>query len=299
MFFKRVCACRLLGALLLLSAGIGLGAPVARGPDDEPKVAAYTLVFTGSDDTAAQKAVSSLSEQLRANLSRGWIITHLHRRWLQDLVDTHRYDLADDLCIDAILADPAQSHDVEFFQRWRVTILLAQDKPKEALAQAKLLYNVSSMQGNEDALKLMYRCLEPLRDKETLKKFRSEQLAGSRLGPAVVTSPTLLAIDADASAYALAVASSDNRDERRAVASGNLFLLTDQPARALECFKQALRLHRGKTADVLYENIARAYKAIDGTVGRANGYAIQISKELEEEKASNGIPDGAEGAGIP
>jgi hypothetical protein len=126
-----------------------------------------------------------------------------------------------------------------------------------------------------------------------------EQVAGSMattLEAPAVTSPTLLKIVGNGSDYALDLASLDNSNERRAVASGNLFLLTDQPDQAIKAFEQALRHHRGMSADELYENIARAMKAIEGTVGHANAYAIEMSKDIAAERAAdrplgpNGVP---------
>jgi hypothetical protein len=301
MLKRRVAAFALLVSLLSLTDA-GTGAPPARGPDDDPKVAPFTTAFTGTNDQAAKQAVATLTEQLRTNKNRGWILTHLRRRWIQDLVDAKRFDLADDLCIDGILGDPTQTRELEYFQGWRVEILLAQDKPEDALAQAKLLYNVSSMYGHEAAVKTLYRCLQATHaDKALLRQFRNEQVTGSMsttLEAPAVTSPTLLKIVGNGSDYALDLASLDNSTERRAVASGNLFLLTDQPDKAMKSFEQALRLHRGKSADELYENIARAMKASEGTVGHANAYDIEMSREIAPEHAAD-RPLGPNGVPIP
>ena len=251
-------------------------------PDADPAVAPITAAFTGKDDAAAEKAAATVIHRLEDD--SGWAQQHLERRWIKDLVATRRYALADDLCVKAIVADPARTRHVEIFQSWRVNICLAQDKPKEALAQAKLLYNVATMAGTESALKTIYRCLERTSggDKALLRKFRNEQIAGKNYaaGKPPVSSGMLLDIAAEGKVFEAALASTDMVDERKAMAAGNLALLADRPDVAKEAFEVSMQLHDGAPSDEMYENIARALKAMDGTVGRANHYAIYLVSEV-------------------
>jgi hypothetical protein len=64
------------------------------------------------------------------------------------------------------------------------------------------------------------------------------------------------------------------------MAKGNLLLLADKPRRAIKYFREVAAMAR-KQRDLLYDenDICRAIKAEDGTIGRANAHLLAVVGE--------------------
>lgn len=274
---------------VLGSWALGRDATPKPDPDADPAMAEITAALIGNDDETARLAASKIMELFKSDPAA--LLPHVRRRWIGDLVSVKRYILADDLCIRGIMAEPTRAANIEVLQAWRVKILLTQNQPQEALGQAKLLYNVATMRGTEAALKLLHTCVEKSTsgNRARLREFRNEQIAGARTvasGAPPVTAPSLLRIQAETAVYEEALTTLNAANEQDLVATGNLLLLADQPAKALEAFQSALEHHVGRTSPDLLENIARAMKAIDGTVGRANAYGLSLAEVVDDGRGN-------------
>jgi hypothetical protein len=57
---------------------------------------------------------------------------------------------------------------------------------------------------------------------------------------------------------------------------GNLLLFVDRPAEARDAFERALKLANEAQRAAAIENVARAIRAEDGAVGRANAYILSL-----------------------
>jgi len=69
---------------------------------------------------------------------------------------------------------------------------------------------------------------------------------------------------------------SNSTSFRDLMARGNLLLLSDRASEALVCFELAYDLAKDKDLIVATEAIARAIRAQDGVVGRANAYIVSL-----------------------
>ena len=184
----------------------------------------------------------------------------------------------------------AQSADVGILERaltLRAQYLLAANKPQEALATAKSLFNVSSMAGTENALRILAKCLQTAypENRDLLVQFRDQQLAGADTSAATRPSPTkssvLASIKIDPTPYAKALPKDlepfpTEEDFNKLTRMGNLLLILDRPQDAKPWFEQAYRVAGEKQLSSATESLARVLKAEDGAIGRANAFALSL-----------------------
>ncbi len=121
-------------------------------------------------------------------------------------------------------------------------------------------------------------------DSEKLMRLRDEQMAGaatqpSANGPRVST--VMREIKVDVKPYAAAIARYDagrymiQTNERGALmAQANLLLLADRPGEAKALMLRMREIAVEESRYIAEENVARAIKAEDGTIGRANAWLI-------------------------
>jgi hypothetical protein len=239
-------------------------------------------VITQSLESNDASRVSDAIERIKLNLQSNapWAVTQLRTKWLKPLMVAKRYDIVEDLALRGVLAQPWLTIEVEGLQEFRVRALLGEDKTGEALVQAKSLFNVSSMKGTEKALLLICECLRRSnqRGDDLPQRFQSEQMAGAAIQPPDASSPAasniLAKVVVDGHAYQRRLDELSSDDDRTLIGRGNLFLLADRPKEAYEIFKMVLNSTTAPKRVPFHENIARAIKAEDGTIGRANGYAL-------------------------
>jgi hypothetical protein len=245
-----------------------------------------------SDDTRARDLSARLADVDQANVDAA--IDEIHtflesepdqsvgfcrKYWLPALIYASQFDVANRLACDAILAAPWQTGTVEALQETRVKLMLRANHPIEALANARSLFNVASLRGTERAMLLVLQCLKAVHpgDNAVLGRLRREELAGATTRPATrvnQTSGVLAEISIDPSPYAAAISQFASDDDQSQRAKGNLLLLAGRCDEALAIF-QAMD-HSSEAVDRmgLAENVARALKACDGTIGRANGCVL-------------------------
>ena len=86
----------------------------------------------------------------------------------------------------------------------------------------------------------------------------------------------LAGIKVDAAAYEEAIAAQTRESYDSYTALGNLLLLADRPKEAHTAFERGYALAVEKDLPAATENIARAIKAEDGAIGRANGWVLSL-----------------------
>ncbi len=157
-----------------------------------------------------------------------------------------------------------------------------------ALAEAKSYYNLCSMKNTPAALQYLTEALTLAYPDipEAVIEFRRQQLVGSTTQPLTPTAATqprarapeayLTQIPVVAKNYIAALAQYKDEDYRCLTAKGNLLLLADQPEAAMALFVRAYKIAPEKELAPATENIARALRAQDGTIGRANSFVLAV-----------------------
>jgi hypothetical protein len=262
--------------IVIAAAHVGVLADTADDADARDLAAQLASV----DQTVVDQAIDEIHTLLESNPDEA--VAYCRRYWLPSLLSASNFALADRLALDAILAAPWRTSDVEFFAETRARVMLRCGQPAAALSDARSLFNVASLRGTERALLLLTECLKAAHgeDKQLLQRFRHEQIAGATTRPATdgpFTSQTIAQIGVDPSPYAAAISRWVNDDDQSRRAKGNLRLLAGRSAEAQTNFEQMLRSSASTDRIGLAENLARAIKASDGTIGRANGYMLAQS----------------------
>ena len=191
-----------------------------------------------------------------------------------DMIDQATLARADDLgCLERALAVRAQT-------------FLAAGQPLPALASAKSLYNVSSMANTGKALGLLAKCLQAAypEDRDLLIRFRDQQVAGAAPAttqPAAAQPTVLGQVKVSAAVYEKPFGNSllptlAEEDFAKLTRAGNLLLLADRPLDAKLWFEQAYRVCNTGQLPQATESLARALKAQDGTIGRANAFLLAL-----------------------
>ena len=244
---------------------------------------------------AGLTAVRKAFEQTPSKASNDFVT-----KWSGVLDRNKRYAEIEEFAGRAILTDASKTAMVEKLQQLRVKALLDADKPQDALAQAKALYNVATMKGTADAVKLVAQCLAVANpgNRVVTDKFKQEQIEGAKVGDerklkleignlgeakdgkkeavTVPASSVLAGIKVDGKAYDSKIRTLVAEDYKTLAARGNLLLLADRPAEAKDDFERAYALSEDKDLVDATESLARCMKAQDGTVGRANAWVLSL-----------------------
>jgi tetratricopeptide (TPR) repeat protein len=205
---------------------------------------------------------------------------------IPQFMNAKAYDLAAALALEATLAVPGAVDQLEFFQLKRVEALLAAGRNEEALSAAKGLYNVSGMGFTRDMLSLVARVLSAAypEDGDIANRFLAEQVEGARAStqpyqPEVSTTELPMALSrvkVNPKPYERAIQRESGEDFGALTATGNLMLLSDKPREAMQVFEKAYAIAPDDRLAYATENLARAMKAVDGTIGRANAFVLSV-----------------------
>ena len=155
---------------------------------------------------------------------------------------------------------------------------------------AKGLFNVCRMQNTAKDLLLIADCLKAAYpgDDAIIDRLRDKQIAGSALTDQRSTlnaehstlnrgTSVLAGIKLEGSPYAAAIQQyTKGTDYSSLVALGNLLLLSDRAKEARPVFERAYALATDKYLATATENVARCIRAEDGTIDRANTWALSI-----------------------
>lgn len=228
-------------------------------------------------------------EALRARIQqRG--LAELRTTWFKTLVRNKLYEELVDISRDGILAHPHDTRNIEAVLQTRIKTLIVLGRTKEALADARGLFNVSGMTGTADAILAVAEALGAAysNDPDIYNRFRDEQVAG--VGPpttaaaaAAATQPAtrpvvctiLLDIAIDPAPFDKAIAAIAGEDAQSLLGKGNLLLLSARPAEARAVFEKMYSLAGADLVEAS-ESLARCLKAEDGTIGRANAYVMSL-----------------------
>jgi len=260
-----------------------LGSALTRAAEpDDPEIADLTEQLKSPEAATVAGAVKDIQTRLESDPDGS--LGYLRRFWLKPLQEGRKFDLVETLCLRAILAAPQRTGDVEFFQETRIRALLTAGKPQEALSQAKALCNVTGMRNTEKSLLLLAECLKAVHpdDPQVLKKLAREQKGGATTRPASeapADGGIVASIPVDGSAYQKAIDELVSDDDRSQLAKGNLLLLAGRAQEAQKVFEQLLAHTDASNLMGFHENVARALRAQDGTIGRANGYLLAMAKD--------------------
>jgi len=244
------------------------------------------LILQGGD--VADKAIAEVRELFK---SPDWKVTvsatmAVRYQIGHALLEAQRFEECLDICRLAINYMAGTTEFVEQLQEYRIEALLALGRHDDALANAKVLYNVASMKGTARAMRVFCQCLELARpdDKGIIDRFKAEQIAGAKQTlvaqprqPGTVLGSIRLSI-ADSRLYEDRIAknrqaSVDDMSWRSGL--GNGLLLEDRPDEALQVMEELCQATtKGENLKHAIENVARAIKAQDGAIGRANAYIM-------------------------
>jgi hypothetical protein len=195
-----------------------------------------------------------------------------------------RFHHVEDMAITGICALPHDLVLVQRCQELRIRAKLLAGKSQEALPLAKSLYNVSSMQNTSKAIELIAECLYDINQKsgpaEVVRKFKMQQVAGATLSAEYkpIEGNILNTIKVDPSAYdaGLKRAQLDGASFQSLMGQGNMLLLSDKPKEAHQIMEKAYSLALDQNLADATEAVARAMRAEDGTVGRANNWILSL-----------------------
>lgn len=276
-------------AMFILSVALAIWPPLARAAVPGPNVAeiqmhawAKSLVprLAGVDPAARRAALASIAKQLQADPYPTALL--IFRYWLPPLMAGGHQRTVVHLALQGILAAPAYTGVVDRLLIFRIQALVALHKDAAALRNAKSLFNVCTMGDTGMALLILDQRLEAVyhKDPTIVRQFVREQRLGAKM-PADATEPmsrsrVLASIQVHAAAYMTRLKSVGGIGIRALNERGNLLLLADKPAEALQCFRslETNTTNWGQMLD-FERSICRAIKAQDGTIGRANAYLLQ------------------------
>jgi hypothetical protein len=269
------------GLSVVVPAAILCAAPA--DPTDDPAIA--QLFSPSYTQAQVEQAVEAIRQNLQANPQNA--VDRLNERWMQGLLDSYQYNAVSELAIAGTLALPADTWRIEQLQKHRITALLRQDKPKEALAVAKGLFNMCGLGFVKDELPLLADCLKAAHpdDPRIVPQWKLQVLAGAQEDPAERKrllekyggNSVMDAIPADPDPYVKAIAERRNiTDYRGLYGTGNLLLLSGRTKEARQVFDKVYAIAPPGELKYATEGIAKCLKAEDGGLGRANQFVISI-----------------------
>lgn len=258
-------------------------------PRADSQVVEISAMLTSGDEAEINRGLEMIRERFAKKPAE--TAQEFEQSWVGALVQARQLGPAAELCLQGILEKPWDLHLVESLQQRRVEVLLAMGRTNEALQAAKGLYNVCQMKNTASAINVLGDALLAAwpDDKKKVDRLRAEQIAGADFGedsgsrdPVATTEPStqpavLASITIDDKPYAAAIAKREGRNAYVSLfAKGNLLLLAGDPTRALQAFREAYPLSNNSQLAEATESIARAMRARDGSVGRANAWLTSL-----------------------
>ncbi len=199
----------------------------------------------------------------------------LAKTWLPLLIEDGHDATAAKLARENILLHPGVAGWIGLWQQWRVEALLAMGKTQAAFRNAKSLFYECPLGQTRTALLLLQECLAKVypHGHKLIALFIHEQMAGA--WQPGLSCKVLSLTKIHANPYAKVLATVHGTSQWALCEKGNLLLLMGRVNRALRQMKLAAAL-AGDARDYLADaaNVARAMKAVDGTVYRANRYML-------------------------
>jgi len=247
---------------------------VARSNQQGAKYAWITAALRSSNFNRQSQAIKRIDQLVQRPMPFG-LIHQISYQWLpQLLADGHDAAVAK-LAREEILSHASWTALVGVWQQERVEALLALNKNHAALRNARSLFNVCPLGQTETALLLLQKCLQRVypHGHKLIDLFISEQISGA--AKPGVSCKVLSLIKINAKPYDAEINNLHGTTQWALVAKGNMLLMAGRVNRALRQMKLAEALD-GNPNTYLADsaNVARALKALDGTVYRANQYML-------------------------
>lgn len=242
----------------------------------------------GDSDADAAKAVEQTQKLVR---EEPWLYRKPAGPVVKALMARHRYELADSLALEVILGAPNDWWYGFYMQSKRIDALLALGRKDAALAATKGLYNYANPRQFAQAVDVVCHVLKvavPDGEKEA-QRFRLQQQAWSVTPPAAdspLGAPVLASVHVDDKPFEYYLQSTLANMHRcqDMLGKGSALLLADRPTDAMKEFESAKAAAYGdkEIADVI-DAIARAMRAQDQCMARANAYLASMRKEVTED----------------
>jgi hypothetical protein len=275
-------------------------------PENNQDIIAQQLESTNAGDRQkALEYIDNLATSDPRSLSQGL------PSWIGPLIDAKEYWNVEQWTHRAIPARDSNLQIVEAAQRGRVLAFMGEGNYAEALKEGKSYYNVVSLSGTADAIALLSQILRKT-DPSAAARFQAEQIGGTEGAgpnkaqaagvsasnsdsppqPAGGQASVLASIKVDTTLYDKSIASLVKKQNTKGqhsynrIARGNLLLLSDRPAEAKAAFIEAAGMAVGeKNIRDAIEGVARAMRAQDGNVARANAFILSLQQDPSIEGA--------------
>jgi hypothetical protein len=237
------------------------------------------------------KRVQAEIDQLRTTLTNdpGFVINLMRGPLLRSLIDHDHFQEAADLATQGVLWNLGDVGSIQQLQRFRIEALLRAHQPTEAVAAAKSLFNVCSLHDTEQMLQVLAETIDAAHptDPNAAQPLADSEMAGAvaRDESTAIPSPFEKALPGDAAFRS----SADRRqpgayliptdDWGQINSQVNLLLLADEPAEAVKLLRSVRQSNRFVNHRDVDEALARAIRAEDGTIGRANAFIAARNAE--------------------
>jgi hypothetical protein len=236
---------------------------------------AWITAALSDSSTARQSQAIKLINELTRRPAHYALPYRIGYNWLPLLLRDGHDATAAKLARHTILQEPGAAVLVGLCQTARVEALLALGKNRAALRNARSLFNVCPLGQTETALLLLQKCLQRVypHGRKLIHLFIREQISGA--AKAGVSCKVLSLIKINAKPYDAEINNLHGTTHWALVAKGNMLLMAGRVNRALGQMKLAEALDDNPAHYLTNAtNVARAIKAVDGTVYRANQYML-------------------------
>jgi hypothetical protein len=217
------------------------------------------------------------------------------------------YDEADTLLWDIIMQRAMDTANLQEAQRMRVVDRIGHAKVQtlrearegyfgQALKEGKGYYNVAALSATADAANLLADALAQTADTAMATEFLQEQA----VDPPAQSSAVFKSIQGNTTLWDTQLKDLQSRVRPSGasyinlMSQGEYYLLDDRAEDARRCFEGACRAagSRAKQLRDAVEGVARAIRAQDGNVARANGFIDSLRKGSADAAAA--LMDGAQ-----
>jgi hypothetical protein len=231
-------------------------------------------------------------------------------QWAPQLLVLRQFENLELLTEIAIKARAFDISAIAAFQKTRVACLVAQKKYEAALVTSKGYYNLASLRDTGAAVDMVCEELRLARGNGPSRLFREQQETQANAGASEQRTPRSTAPSTEIS-NEISVFFSIGGDEQTFLSSvealrarrgsngqysctslmaqGNLLLLSGLPDDALTCFSAACGSADNRSAKTMreaVEGIARAIRAQDGSIARANAFLLAARADAVLEQVS-------------
>ncbi len=221
-------------------------------------------------------AIRTIKARMAANHDDAYMcVKFFDVYWHAGLVKQGRYTDIADICRLGMLERFNDTTQMRMLLKHRINALQHLKRHEEALVESKRLFNISRMENAGEALILIAECLNDARpqDKQIGEKFKREQAAAA--AKPGVRSPIMDAIKLDDKELQTILDNLKDDDYRAKMGRAILLLMLGQEAAAETMLQKQLDAATDPKEKLrLTADVARAMKAADGAIARANAFVV-------------------------